>query len=67
MKLTKAQRELLEEIGGSEYGSGVMATYPPAVKLVSLGLATLHQQRYGGHILEITPAGREALKGGRTP
>lgn len=56
MKLTKAQMELLRELP-----TNCVSYYKPAVKLVELGLAKWPSS---GSRLEITEAGRSALRDG---
>lgn len=59
MKLTKAQRELLE-LACTETTTAYSG-YAPAVKLRELGLVTFREGRYGGTYIEPTDAGRAAL------
>ncbi|MDP9590641.1 UNVERIFIED_ORG: hypothetical protein J2W19_003205 [Shinella zoogloeoides] len=57
MKLTKPQRELLRDVAK---GGNAAEEYPPARKLIELGLCI--RERVGiSSILRITPAGRNAL------
>lgn len=60
MKLTKAQRALLE-IACTE-PTTCHDRYAPAVKLRELGLITLREGNYGITWAESTPAGRAALE-----
>ena len=59
MKLTKPQAELLLELNAASEVA-VWDGYPPAKKLVELGLAEWMHRRYGD-TLRITPAGRAAI------
>ncbi|QRY69159.1 hypothetical protein JVX98_13120 [Ensifer sp. PDNC004] len=59
MKLTKPQWLLLVDV---DEGDGKASdTYPPAKKLVELGLCRWEPQKYGQKLV-ITEAGRKALK-----
>lgn len=66
MKLTKAQTELLNNLESFDGSMTVSDTYQPARKLVELGYAQMQTMRFGGHLLTLTDAGRQALasKGG---
>ncbi|WP_156386848.1 MULTISPECIES: hypothetical protein [unclassified Rhizobium] len=58
MKLTKPQMELLRDVAN---GGTAVESYPPARKLVELGLCV--RQTVGlSDRLEITEAGRQAMK-----
>lgn len=57
MKLTKAQRDLMVELRSMDGCMTISDTYPPARKLVELGLAEMKRQ-LGGHLLIETDAGR---------
>ena len=61
VKLTKPQRELLEEIAPGSIKCGL--GYKPARKLVELGFAEASEARLGYPfpLLRITPAGRAYL------
>ena len=63
MKLTKPQLELLQEAAERQYGANAPLNYPPTRKLLDMGLVTGHPQRFGGHTVKITDAGRAALSG----
>lgn len=57
MKLTKPQWELLRDVAN---GGTAVEGYPPARKLVELGLCV--RERVGiSNTLRLTPAGRNAL------
>lgn len=58
-KLTKPQMEFLGVLAMTD--RAVSLSYKPARKLVELKLATVRDGRYGGTILSITDAGRDAL------
>ena len=60
MKLTKAQRDLFIKASNGE-GSCV-EHYPPAKKLVALGLCEWNTGNFGSTWLTLTEAGRAALK-----
>lgn len=60
MKLTKTQEDLLTNVASG--GRMVAGHYPPAKKLVALGLCDWNTGRTGSTWLTITDAGRAALK-----
>lgn len=60
MKLTNAQRALLHDVANGR--TSVVQEYKPGQKLVELGLCTPHHGRLGGYWLELTDAGRAALR-----
>jgi hypothetical protein len=63
MKLTKAQRELLNLCVSDERGMvGVASHYAPAKILVRKGMATWRDNDRDSERLVITPAGRAALE-----
>lgn len=57
MKLTKPQIELLRDVAN---GGTAVDNYPPARKLVELGLCIREKTGFSDR-LSITPAGRSAL------
>lgn len=61
MKLTQAQSKLLQEVS-KEGGMRVSETYPPAKKLVVIGLCEFKRGKYGSMSITITDAGRKALE-----
>lgn len=63
MKLTKPQLELLND---ATQGNGhTVEHYRPAQKLVALGLCEWRHDGVGGSWLNVTDAGRAALKAAR--
>lgn len=62
MKLSKPQIELLTHAVSAGKAS-CHPDYAPAKKLVSLGLATSHEGKWGAHHLEPTTAGFEEMRG----
>lgn len=59
MKLSPAQREMLQS---AVHGNGGCAeNYPPAEKLVAMGLCTGQRSTFGSYRLIPTDAGRRAL------
>lgn len=58
MKVTKPQRELLNEACVFD-GVTVSADYAPAKGLQDKGLAKLHELMFGGTMIRPTKAGRE--------
>lgn len=59
VKLTKPQRELLEEIVA--WPRPCALEYKPAAKLMELGFAEARGGRFGAPTLHSTPAGRAYL------
>lgn len=59
VKLTKPQSELLRDVAAGK--NHVSTEYPPAKKLVSLGLCVWHYGKFGSSWLELSDVGRAAL------
>lgn len=65
MKLTKAQRELLEDLGERTTSRmHISEGYKPIVRLHELGLVDKKEHRLGNPSFAITDLGRAAISGG---
>jgi hypothetical protein len=60
MKLTEPQWMLLREVAAGKRSCST--SYRPAQRLAAIGYCTWHHGSLGGDWLELTPAGRAALK-----
>jgi hypothetical protein len=64
MKLTKAQWTTLVDADADERGFSCIETYPPAVKLIALGLVDARSVGIGTVRITPTGKGRDVIKAG---